>query len=462
MGTRILFGAGVYAKKYKALLEYLNMDFDYFTDNDASKWGTVLYGKKVIPPNDLHTFPGCGIIISSTHEKAIRNQLAGMGLADSIVGLDVLYDLCEKRMSESTCSHDAADGEKTILIDMYEGIGWGGTELWAANLAEGLREAGNDVVLLGCMGQPALEQRYDCMVRRMPEEHTLAQMVSYMEGRLPFVFINNFAGCAFMAASIVKRKYPGLVKSVSVIHSDSKSLFDAYMMMGKYMDKIFCVSRQIQDHMQELYEFDTGSYYTREQPIGTDTTWIRRTNTSGALRIGYAARLVKQAKRADLLADLIGLLEKKGIDYVFQIAGEGECSGLIEQSIRGKTLHGRIHLLGRLPKSQMDAFWKGQDVFVNVSEYEGTSLSMLEAMGYGCVPVVTDVSGAREFIAQGKNGCICDVGDMERIADCVAMLADNRKLLKTFGDSCRRIIQQRCNPEKYIKYWTEEVLGEWI
>lgn len=41
MDTIILFGAGVYAKKYKALLEYLNMDFDYFTDNDASKWGTI-------------------------------------------------------------------------------------------------------------------------------------------------------------------------------------------------------------------------------------------------------------------------------------------------------------------------------------------------------------------------------------------------------------------------------------
>ena len=32
----ILFGAGVYAKKYNALLEYLYMDFDYFTDNDSS------------------------------------------------------------------------------------------------------------------------------------------------------------------------------------------------------------------------------------------------------------------------------------------------------------------------------------------------------------------------------------------------------------------------------------------
>ncbi|MDE7324015.1 MAG: glycosyltransferase family 4 protein [Lachnospiraceae bacterium] len=462
MSTRILFGAGVYAKKYKALLEYLDMDFDYFTDNDASKWGTFLYGKKVIAPNVLKTFPQCSIIISSTHEKAIRDQLAGMGMDGGIVDLGVLYGLCEKRMSGSVCSHSAADSGKTILVDMYEGIGWGGTELWAANLAEGLRDAGYNAALLGCTGQPALEEQYEAMVRRIPEENTIMQMVRYMEGRMPFIFINNFAGCAFMAASIVKRKYPGLVKIVSVIHSDSRSLFDAYMMLGKYMDKIFCVSSQIRDHMQELYGFDHGSYYTREQPVGMDMSWRRKINASGALRIGYAARLVKQAKRADLLMDLIGLLEKKGMDYIFQIAGEGECSGLIGQFISRKRLQDKVQLMGRLPKSQMDVFWKGQDVFVNVSEYEGTSLSMLEAMGYGCVPVVTDVSGAREFISQEKNGCICDVGNMERIADCIAMLADNRELLKIYGDKCRRIVQERCNPKEYIKYWIEEVLGDWI
>ncbi|MBQ2406865.1 MAG: hypothetical protein II312_09410 [Lachnospiraceae bacterium] len=39
------------------------------------------------------------------------------------------------------------------------------------------------------------------------------------------------------------------------------------------------------------------------------------------MRIGYAARLVKQQKRADLLVDLIECLEQKKIDYVFNIAG---------------------------------------------------------------------------------------------------------------------------------------------
>lgn len=87
---------------------------------------------------------------------------------------------------------------------------------------------------------------------------------------------------------------------------------------------------------------------------------------------------------------------------------------------------------------------------------------MLEAMGYGCVPVVTDVSGAGEFIRNGTNGCICDVGDIEGIADCIAALADNRELVRIYGDRCRRIVRERCNPEEYIKYWTTEVLGDWI
>ena len=180
------------------------------------------------------------------------------------------------------------------------------------------------------------------------------------------------------------------------------------------------------------------------------------------MRIGYAGRIVRQAKRADLLVGLLDLLEKNRLKYVLQIAGEGECLELIAQYIVKNKLQDRVLTLGRLPKSRMDSFWKDQDVFVNVSEYEGTSLSMLEAMGYGCVPVVTDVSGAREFIGDKKNGYICDVGDIKGIADCITELAKNRELLKTYGDRCRRIVQERCNPVKYIKYWIEEVLGDWL
>lgn len=454
----ILFGAGVYAKKYKALLEYLHIDFKYFTDNDSSKWGTELYGKLVISPSELMNFAECRIIISSTHEIAIRKQLSEMGLADNIIGLDELYDLCELHMENSQNESLVIHNNETIIVDMYEGIGWGGTELWAANLAYGLKKAEKQVILLGGVEQPSLDEKYENLTVRIEQQEAIMHMVNFFERNLPCVFVNNFAGCAFMAAIIVKKKYPNLVKIISVIHNDNKSLFDAHMMLSKYIDKVFCVSNQIRKHMQELYDFEGERYYFKEQPIESDIFWKREENQSGVLRIGYAARLVRQQKRADLLIDFISYLEQNNLNYLFQIAGEGECGDSIAEYIAQKKLQDKVQLLGRLPKSNMDEFWKNQDVFVNVSEYEGTSLSMLEAMAFGCVPVVTDVSGAREFIEEGENGYICKVGDLKGIADCVIELDSDRKKLKSYGEKCCRIIQERCNLKKYINYWLEIVL----
>ena len=124
----ILFGAGVYAKKYKALLEYLHMDFDYFTDNDSSKWGTVLYGKPIISPYEVSQFSDRKIIISSTHEAAIREQLAGMGLSECIMDLNELYTMCEKQMDSSKDNLIRIHEQDTVVVDMYEGIGWGGSK----------------------------------------------------------------------------------------------------------------------------------------------------------------------------------------------------------------------------------------------------------------------------------------------------------------------------------------------
>lgn len=454
----ILFGAGVYAKKYKALLEYLHMDFDYFTDNDSSKWGISLYGKQVISPNELVNFSECQIIISSTHEIAIRKQLSQMGLSDCIIGLDDLYNLCEQKMTGFADDKVTVHQEDTIIVDMYEGIGWGGTELWAANLAYGLQRAGKKAILLGGTEQPRLEERYESLVKRISEQETIMHMVDLLEANLPCVFVNNFAGCAFMAAIMVKKKHPDLIKIISVIHNDNKSLFDAHMMLKEYIDKVFCVSNQIRAHMQELYEFDKNRYFFKEQPIEIDVKWNRDWNATQPLRIGYAARLVKQQKRADLLVDLIACLEQRRIDYVFQIAGEGECEAIISDYIVKNKLEEKVQLLGRVPKEKMNQFWSNQDVFVNVSEYEGTSLSMLEAMSYGCVPVVTEVSGAREFITEGENGYICPVGNLSVISDCIQDLVIDREKLKNFGMECHKIIQERCNPKKYIDHWMRELL----
>ena len=242
----VLFGAGVYAKKYKSLLDFLGMEFDYFSDNDSSKLGTILYGKEIISPQKLIDLD-CRIIISCTHGEQIKNQLEKMGIAEKLFNLDDIYNLFKKKIANESISNCCLSGEMNIIVDMYEGIGWGGTEIWAATVAKGLNRKGRNVTLFGSTEQICLEQQYEVLVERFSGENTIEQMVKSMISKLPFVLLtklsevvnefvlfNNFAGCAYLAAVMLKMQYPEQVKIIDVIHNDNISLFNAHMVFKEW------------------------------------------------------------------------------------------------------------------------------------------------------------------------------------------------------------------------------------
>lgn len=455
----VLFGAGVYAKKYKSLLDYLGIEFDYFSDNDSNKHGTTLYGKKVIPPRELIDLD-CRIIISCTHGEQIRKQLEEMGIAGKLLELNDIYDLFKKKIISENGYGCQLSEKENVIVDMYEGIGWGGTEIWAATVAKGLADKERKVTLFGSTEQVRLDQQYEVLVERFSNENTISQMVKSMVDKLPFVLINNFAGCAYLAAVMLKMQYQEKVHIIDVIHNDNISLFNAHMIFRDWTDCFLCVSDKIRKRIIQEYHIEIGKTYFKEQPIDVDADYVRHyTELQVPLRIGYAARLVKQQKRADLFPELINTLEKAGINYQLDIAGDGEYYSYIERFVQENKLGTKVKLLGRINKTEMSDFWKKQDVYLNFSEYEGTSLSMLEAMSYACVPVVTDVSGVSEFVKDGINGYVCQCGDFGRIAEDIKELENNRNLLKNFGEICRKEILNRCKKGNYINFMCKMIDG---
>jgi glycosyltransferase involved in cell wall biosynthesis len=105
----------------------------------------------------------------------------------------------------------------------------------------------------------------------------------------------------------------------------------------------------------------------------------------------------------------------------------------MKTEIREKDLCDEIELQGYIERQEIDAFWRKQDIMISCSEYEGHSISQMEAMAAGAVPIVMDVSGAKDDIVDAESGFIIEQGNVCEMADKICILNENRRLMQTMG-----------------------------
>ena len=150
----------------------------------------------------------------------------------------------------------------------------------------------------------------------------------------------------------------------------------------------------------------------------------------------YGGRVEQKQKRIlDLIAlsDLLALQKGR---FHFKIVGDGPQLGqLTEHFEKKKYLNVSTEFTGLVAHERMGRLWASSDISILFSEFEGMSISMLESMGQGCVPIVTDVSGSKETIAHGQTGFIVTVGDVGVMAEIIADLDADRARLDTISDA---------------------------
>ncbi len=170
-------------------------------------------------------------------------------------------------------------------------------------------------------------------------------------------------------------------------------------------------------------------------PCGIDVPKaIDRPYQTGPIRLVYGGRIVQKQKRVFDLVDLVTHLEASNVDFVLNIVGEGADCPELKERMSAETKSETVHFLGRKAPAEMDAIWAEHDLFIQVSDFEGTSVSMLEAMGQGTVPVVTAASsGVIGVIEDGKNGIITPVADMQAMAKAIETLASQPESLSSLG-----------------------------
>lgn len=118
----------------------------------------------------------------------------------------------------------------------------------------------------------------------------------------------------------------------------------------------------------------------------------------------------------------------------FQLAlagGPGFRGREIADDIRRRNLEPAVRLLGYVPDADLPALYRGADLCVMPSRYEGFGLPALEAMACGTAALVADASSLPEIV--GSAGVLFPLGDRSALAEKMSDLAASQEQLRERG-----------------------------
>lgn len=166
----------------------------------------------------------------------------------------------------------------------------------------------------------------------------------------------------------------------------------------------------------------------------------------------HVARFSTQ-KRQDILFQAVNELVDEGLNIVLCVIGDGYDTDDAKQLLQ--KYHHNIHILGL--KNNPGDYMRASDAFCLSSDYEGLPISLLEAIGCGCVPICTPVGGILNVVTDGITGYLAkdvSVQGMKEAIKRYLLSSDAIKSdeLKTYFE--KNYTMKQC-AEQYLDFYQE-------
>ncbi len=140
-------------------------------------------------------------------------------------------------------------------------------------------------------------------------------------------------------------------------------------------------------------------------------------------------------KGQHVLLEAAARVRAQGYDFELRLIGDGPSRQVLAAQAERLGLGDCVQFLGE--QSRVEDALRDADIFARASFTEGMSLAVLEAMATGLACVVTDVSGSRELIRDGRDGVIVPPGDVEALASALSELILDGQRRTRLGDAAR-------------------------
>lgn len=355
-----------------------------------------------------------------------------------------------------------------------DGMGLGGVTSWSIKMASALAAQGQKASLLEHVNQGAnwneapdqrvLHLRCEGRNPAFVELEDVPCYLSSYQQVMPATFVPSFTEGTYASCARASQEDASKLRVLGYAHTDQGYYYDLLSYYEPIIHTFVAVSEEVATNLGRRIPHRRNDIHVK--PYGVHVPHKLKRSWTGPgkpLKLAYAGRLVEDQKRISDLVVLVAWLMEFRVDFHLKIVGTGSDEDKLMKGLAalGKDAMARVEFVGRLPAEAMPEIWRTADVSVLVSEYEGTSISMLESMAQGCVPVVTKVSGTQGALRHGKTGFLVRIGHMRRMAKILKQLDRDRTILARMGVEAHHTALARYSFEEYVKWFTKLSRDVW-
>jgi glycosyltransferase involved in cell wall biosynthesis len=339
------------------------------------------------------------------------------------------------------------------------GLGFGGSTTFLCNIGEELNRRNCPTVVISLDHFDAFNQDFK---RRGVRVITLDDRSWIFEDRIAQTvrLLGEFnptcvVGCLGSSSYEALRYVPIGITRVGLIQADHKIFYDAIAPYAGCMDRVAGVSQEIQSRCANDSRF--AGLKTACLPYGIAIpTQARPTDSSHKpLRILYFGRLQRPQKRVHLFPKILDGLISAEIPFSWSIVGDGEELNYLAEKMKTSNGSQIVTVRPGVPMSGVPDLLKHHDIFLLASDAEGLPLSMLEAMAFGLVPVVSDLpSGIRDLV-DPSSGFRVPIDDTAGYANAIIQLHRDRAQLRSMSVRANEKVARDFSVQAMTNRWLD-------
>lgn len=127
----------------------------------------------------------------------------------------------------------------------------------------------------------------------------------------------------------------------------------------------------------------------------------------------YSNRMHESLYQIDQIIQQLAPFLSKNPEWKLRIAASGSQTENLQNLAKENLPDGSFEFLGFQAGKDNQQNYLQSKVYVSIPTTDGTSISLLESLAYGCLPIVSDLPANREWIHNGVNGII-SAGDLSK------------------------------------------------